>query len=83
MITKRHDESRRRRLDLLEQKDAYRYTMADPSMVFGGRDVVSYYRAKLKESMQIKSEAIKTAPIQISRQMAAVRDLNMATVKRE
>ena len=45
-------------MDLMEQNDAYRFTMADLSMVFGGRDVVTYYRAKLRESMRIKSEMI-------------------------
>ena len=52
------DEHKRRRFHLREQEDAYILTMADTSMVFDGRDFVSYYKAKLRESEKIRSEIL-------------------------
>ena len=45
-------------LNLKEQRDAFISTMADTSMVFDGRDIVSYYKSRLRESEKARSEMI-------------------------
>jgi hypothetical protein len=58
MAIQQHDDQKRRCLDLQEQRDAYIHTMADLSMVFDGRDILSHYKLKLSESQKSKSELL-------------------------
>jgi hypothetical protein len=58
MAAQQHDDLKRRRLNLKEQRDAYIHTMADPSMVFDGRDILSQYKLTLRESEKAKSELL-------------------------